>query len=158
MWSELLLLSIISIVHSLPASLHQFRLKEAKILKVKFHSIISFCRVSARCKRTSSRLSARARPVWWCSHTQVSKWTRSNKYFLTQKYFSPDLKLYTTNIGDSGFLVVRRGEVVHRWVELSEQKIYSVNVKIVKLLIFLKNRMRTFRTLNWRQGLHGRRV
>ena len=25
-----------------------------------------------------------------------------------------DLKLYTTNIGDSGFLVVRRGEVVHR--------------------------------------------
>ena len=48
--------------------------------------------------------------------------------------------------------MVRRGEVVHRWVELSEQKIYSVNVKIVKLLIFLKNRMRTFRTLNWRQG------
>ena len=26
-----------------------------------------------------------------------------------------DLKLYTSNIGDSGFLVVRRGEVVHRW-------------------------------------------
>jgi len=25
-----------------------------------------------------------------------------------------DLKLYTTNIGDSGFLVVRQGEVVHR--------------------------------------------
>ena len=25
-----------------------------------------------------------------------------------------DLKLYTPNIGDSGFLVVRRGEVVHR--------------------------------------------
>ena len=51
-----------------------------------------------------------------------------------------DLKLYTTNIGDSGFLVVRRGEVVHRWVELAD------NVKIVKLLI-LKNRKRTFRTL-----------
>ena len=33
MWAELLLLSIISIVHSLPASLHQFRLKEAKIFK-----------------------------------------------------------------------------------------------------------------------------
>ena len=27
-----------------------------------------------------------------------------------------DLKLYTTNIGDSGFLVVRQGEVVHRSV------------------------------------------
>ena len=70
-----------------------------------------------------------------------------------------DLKLYTTNIGDSGFLVVRRGKVVHRWVELSEPKMMAVNVIIVKLLI-LKNRMRTFRTLNWRQGffLHGRRV
>ena len=54
----------------------------------------------------------------------------SNKYFFTLKYFSPDLKLYTTNIGDSGFLVVRRGEVVHRWVELSEQKMLAVNVKI----------------------------
>ena len=76
---------------------------------------------------------------------------------MTQKYFSSDLKLYTTNIGDSGFLVVRRGEVVHRWVELSEQKMLAVNVKIVQLLI-IKNRMRTFRTLNWRQGLYERCV
>ncbi|XP_059099105.1 protein phosphatase PTC7 homolog isoform X2 [Tigriopus californicus] len=34
-----------------------------------------------------------------------------------------DLKLYTANIGDSGFLVVRRGEVVHR----SQEQQHSFN-------------------------------
>ena len=60
------------------------------------------------------------------SGEQMNWKSGSNKYFLTQKYiFRSDLKLYTTNIGDSGFLVVRRGEVVHRWVELSEQKMLA---------------------------------
>ena len=42
-----------------------------------------------------------------------------------------DLKLYTTNIGDSGFLVVRSGQVVHRSHE--QQHYFNTPFQVLSL-------------------------